>query len=179
MALPTTHRRMTASEYFENAGGATVLPTRSRRAFHVALTRLSAPEVLLELARLIANFLKCNPLGVAAIAPSDVELGNGDVYQPDLYYVSRERLGILDQQGAKGAPDLVVEILSPSTARLDRDMKRTVYESAGVREIWFVDLWNDRVEVHRFSEVAGAATVLTLERKDRLTTPLLPVWRFW
>ncbi len=108
------------------------------------------------------------------MSPSDVELGNGDVYQPDLYYVSRERLGILDKQGAKGAPDLVIEILSPSTARLDREIKRSVYAQAGVRELWLVDLWNDRIEVHRFPTEPGPAAVAALERNDVLTTPLLP-----
>ena len=174
MALPTTHRHMTASEYFEMPEGPPYFQLVHGELFMSPSPVIRHQKVLGKIHRLIGNFLDTHPLGEIIMSPSDVELGSGDVYQPDLYYVSRERLGILDLQGAKGAPDLVVEILSPSTARLDRDMKRTVYESAGVREIWFVDLWNDRVEIHRFAAEAGSATILTLERKDVLTTPLLP-----
>ena len=174
MPLPTTHRRMTAAEYFEMPEGPPYFQLVHGELFMSPSPVIRHQKVLGKIHRLIGNLLDDHPLGEAILAPSDVQLGQGDVYQPDLYYVSRERLGILDKQGAKGAPDLVVEILSPSTARLDRDMKRTVYQSAGVREIWFVDLWNDRIEVHRFSAGAGAATVVTLAREDLLATPLLP-----
>ena len=131
-------------------------------------------KVLGTIYRLIGNFLETSSTGEVIIAPSDVQLGKGDVYQPDLYYVSRERLGILDKQGAKGAPDLVVEILSPSTARLDREMKRQVYEQAGVREIWFVDLWHDQIEVHQLPTGEDAPSITILKMEDDLTIALLP-----
>lgn len=165
---------MTAAEYFQMPEGPPYFQLVHGELFMSPSPVIRHQKVLGEIHFLIKTFLKANPLGEVIMSPSDVELGNGDVYQPDLYYVRRERLDILDQQGAKGAPDLVVEILSPSTARLDQDMKRTVYAAAGVREIWFVDLWNDRIEVHRFPAQPGASSVLTLERKDVLTTPLLP-----
>ena len=53
-------------------------------------------------------------------------------------------------------------------------MKLPVYRAAGVREIWFVDLWNDRIEIHRFPAKEGTASVITLGREDVLTTPSLP-----
>ena len=175
MHLPTTtHQRMTAREYFAMPEGPPYFQLVHGELFMSPSPVIRHQKVLLKTVRLIGNFLDAHPLGEIIVSPSDVELGDGEVYQPDLYYVSRERLGILNQQGAKGAPDLVVEILSPSTARLDREMKRTVYAEAGVREIWFVDLWNDRIEIHRFAAQAGAAAVTTLERRDVLTTPLFP-----
>ena len=174
MLPPTPNLRMTASEYFAMPEGPPYFQLVRGELLLSPSPVLRHQMVLLKILRIIANFLEDNPLGEVLIAPSDVQLGNGDVYQPDLYYVSRARLGILDQQGAKGAPDLVVEILSPSTAKLDRQTKREGYERAEVREIWFVDLWYDHIEVHLFPTESGAASVLTLEREEVLTTSLLP-----
>ena len=88
---------------------------------------------------LLTKYLEQNPVGEVFPAPSDVYLTDYDVYQPDLFYVSNANAAILTAQGAAGAPDLVVEILSPGTARLDRDIKRKVYAQAGVKELWLVD----------------------------------------
>lgn len=165
---------MTAAEYFEMPEGPPYFQLVHGELFMSPSPVVRHQKVLLKIARLIGNFLDTHPLGEAIISPSDVRLGDGDVYQPDLYYVSRERLGILEKQGAHGAPDLVVEILSPSTARLDRETKLEVYERAGVREIWFVNLWHDQVEVHRLASGATAPGVTILNPADELTTPLLP-----
>lgn len=174
--LPTTHRRMTASEYFEMPEGPPYFQLVHGELFMSPSPVIRHQKVLGTIYRLVGNFLEVNPIGEVIIAPSDVQLGKGDVYQPDLYYVSKERLGILDKQGAKGAPDLVVEILSPSTARLDREMKRRVYEQSGVREIWFVNLWHDQIEVYQLSTGTGtgAPSIHILKMEDDLTTTLLP-----
>ena len=71
--------------------------------------------------------------------PFDVILSDLNVFQPDLAFFSRERRNVLTDKGAEGAPDLVVEILSASTARLDIDQKRVVYARTGVSELWIVD----------------------------------------
>src|SRR5580765_478939 len=67
---------------------------------------------------LLMKYLEQHPLGEVFQAPSDVYLTDYDVYQPDLFYVSNENAAILTQQGAAGAPDLVIEVLSPAPARL-------------------------------------------------------------
>ena len=72
--------------------------------------------------------------------------------QPDLLFVSRERFGILTDTWLMGAPDLVVEILSPSTASRDRGLKLRLYERQGVREYWVVDPEENTVDVWRFGE---------------------------
>ena len=92
-------------------------------------------SISIALSARIYNYLQAHPIGEVYTAPSDVELDAGNVFEPDLYFVSRERAGILTTQGASGAPDLVVEILSPSTARLDLEKKREVYLRSGVREL--------------------------------------------
>ena len=76
--------------------------------------------------------------GEALVTPMDVHLADHTVAQPDVLYVSPERQEIL-HDWIEGAPDLVVEVLSPSTARMDRLLKLNRYAEAGVREYWIVD----------------------------------------
>ena len=88
----------------------------------------------------VYNFLKGKPCEAYA-APFTVRLGeeddNGPTVEPDIVVVcDRSKL---DDKGCKGAPDLVVEILSPSTARVDRIIKFNKYQQAGVKEYWIVD----------------------------------------
>jgi Uma2 family endonuclease len=90
-----------------------------------------------------AMFLHMNRIaqvsgGRAYIAPTDVTLADHSVVQPDVIYVSPERFAVL-QRRIEGAPDLLVEILSPSTARRDRGEKLVLYAQSGIREYWIVD----------------------------------------
>ncbi|MDT7855882.1 Uma2 family endonuclease [Rubrivirga sp. S365] len=66
-------------------------------------------------------------------------LSDSLVVQPDLVFVSHARDGIVTREGLSGAPDLVAEVLSPSTAYYDLTLKRDVYEARGVSEYWIVD----------------------------------------
>jgi Uma2 family endonuclease len=77
--------------------------------------------------------------GRAFAAPLDVHLGRGTVVQPDLLVVCRRNRSILGTRKVTGAPDLLIEILSPSRRAHDRVRKRRRYERAGVREFWVVD----------------------------------------
>ena len=88
--------------------------------------------------RLIA-FVEENDLGEVYFAPFDVVLSDTNVVQPDLVFVSRERLGIITHANIQGAPDLVVEVRSPSTAYRDLTIKRRLYAEHGVKEYWMVD----------------------------------------
>ena len=89
-------------------------------------------------------------------APYLVEFpGTGDRVQPDLLFVSDERREIIGEKQVTGAPDLVVEILSPSTAHRDRGIKLDLYARRGVRQYWIVDPVEDAVDVWRFGEEPG------------------------
>lgn len=83
--------------------------------------------------------VKGQRLGQIFSAPLDVHLGRGTVVQPDLVVVHRRNLVVIGDKKITGVPDLVVEILSPSTSRRDRLVKKARYERAGVREFWIVD----------------------------------------
>jgi Uma2 family endonuclease len=83
--------------------------------------------------------------GAAAIAPLDVTLSDHSVVQPDVIYVSASRLGIVGER-IDGAPDLVVEVLSPGTSRRDRNEKLKLYAESGVREYWIVDAIERQIE---------------------------------
>ena len=94
--------------------------------------------------------------GEVFYAPVLVEFpGTGDRVQPDILFVSSERRGIIGEKAVLGAPDLVVEILSPSTAHRDRGIKLDLYAQRGVREYWIVDPVEDVVDVWRFGRTRG------------------------
>ena len=84
-------------------------------------------------------FVRDRDLGLVCFAPIDVVLSDTDVVQPDIIFVSREREHIITHANIQGAPDLVVEILSPSTAQRDRTVKRRLYAEHGVKEYWQVE----------------------------------------
>jgi Uma2 family endonuclease len=76
--------------------------------------------------------------GKAFVSPMDCRLSDRTVLQPDVGYIVPERMGII-QNHVMGAPDVVVEVLSPGTRRFDRQKKLDAYERNGVREAWLVD----------------------------------------
>jgi Uma2 family endonuclease len=77
--------------------------------------------------------------GLVLFAPVDVYLSPFTTMEPDLVFVSQSRLSIVQEEKIVGAPDLAVEVLSPSTEHVDRGQKSQVYARAGVREYWIVD----------------------------------------
>ena len=99
-----------------------------------------------------------NDLGEVFFAPTDMVLSQTDVVQPDLLFVSKERSYIINEDNIRGAPDLVVEILSPSTAQRDRTLKRTLYELHSVPEYWQADTY------------AKIVLILTLHNGEYLVT---------
>lgn len=93
----------------------------------------------LKLTLAIGNIVEKKKLGTLLYSPMDVFLDDENVLQPDLLFVSRDRESIIQQDGIHGAPDVVIEILSPKTAYYDSKKKRQLYEKAGVLEYWLID----------------------------------------
>ena len=125
---------------------------------------------------LIASWLEAHPIGRAFLSPLDVLMSDVDIVVPDLLYLSHERAAtVLNEKNARGVPELIVEIASPSTRRRDDGIKRRLYERAGVTEYWIVDPEVDRVRVYRRDGDRFARAIeLSREHGDLLTTPLMP-----
>jgi Uma2 family endonuclease len=131
--------------------------------------------IVFNLTTALGSYLRAQPLGAAFSAPFDVVFGDLDVIQPDLLYISRERAAIITDQHVRGAPDLVVEILSAGTRKTDEVTKRKVYERFGVQEYWIVDPELDTIKIDRQTDRRFVrAAELSVEHADLLTTPLLP-----
>lgn len=95
----------------------------------------------------LKRFVKENDLGDIFHAPTDVVLAEDIVLQPDILYISRDRLDIIKTQAVMGPPDLVIEIASPSTAFYDTVKKREIYQRYGVNEFWLVFPEEKAIEV--------------------------------
>ena len=120
---------------------------------------------------LIRHHLETHPAGHVYFAPLDVVFSNYDVVEPDLLFVSNARGNVVTQQHVRGAPDLVIEILSPGTRRRDETLKRDLYQRFDVSEYWVVDPVADIVHVYRG---LAAREKLSAAADDHLTSPLLP-----
>jgi Uma2 family endonuclease len=119
-------------------------------------------------------FVSEKKLGHVFLAPLDVFLGDGNCVQPDVFFVSKDREFIIDNQnGIMGAPDLIVEVISPGYVRRDRVEKKEVYEQFAVREYWIIDpdhrtveifvMQNNTFVLHAFLEKEGKAASALLE----------------
>ena len=125
-----------------------------------------------ELGYNVMAFVKTRGLGRVYFSPTDVVLSDVDVVQPDLLFVSNDRLDILTAAGVQGAPDLVVEILSPGTAERDKGYKRALYAQHGVKEYWLVGTDAGTITVLLLEET-GYEVVGTFGEGDTLTSPTL------
>jgi Uma2 family endonuclease len=130
-------------------------------------------QIVGQIYRTIANFLETHPLGTVYISPIDVYLTDIDVYQPDIAYVSKARAAILSDRGIEGAPDLLVEVLSPGTDALDKGTKRDIYARTGVKELWLVDPATLTVQIFGLQEDADTPRI-SYDSQAQITTPLIP-----
>ncbi len=136
------------------------------------------------LEQVLGAYLRDHAFGVMLHAPCDVVLSPHDVLQPDILVVSRERRSIIGDEYVGPAPDLVVEVLSPSTESRDRIAKAKRYATFGVREMWLVDHSATTIEVLVNSEegfrreaLFGEADTVRSVILPRLAFPAAPIFR--
>lgn len=142
-------------------------------------------SILSELGWQITTHVKEHDLGACVQAPCDVVLSDETVLQPDFIFVASDRLDELRQGHAlRGPPDLVVEVLSPETARRDRTEKRELYAEAGVPWMVIVDPDERTAEVfeladdarYTLDDSAGGDETLTIGRFPELDVELADLW---
>ncbi len=131
-------------------------------------------RLVLNLAVEFLNSLDTNPTGRVYVAPFDVELNASNVFQPDIIVVLNEHGDRITESHVVGAPDMVVEILSPSTASRDKNIKFVAYAKSGVREVWIVEPNAQQFELYRLREDGQYGHAETVGYDGQLTTPLLP-----
>ena len=124
------YRHTPEDKRYELLDGELIMAPAPRIAHQRTSRRIGTP---------LDTFVAENDLGEVFNAPCDVVLSETDVVQPDLLFVSKERSHIINEDNIRGAPDLVIEILSPSTAQRDRTLKRTLYALHRAPEYWQAD----------------------------------------
>ena len=105
-------------------------------------------QVSLRLSTALFRYVEAHGNGTVVAAPMDVMLAEDTTVQPDLVYIAHARREIIGEQRIEWPPDLIAEILSPSTAHRDVGIKKRLYEQHGVREYWTLDPASQAVEVH-------------------------------
>lgn len=137
-------------------------------------------EILMELARQIANYLKDKSCKVYP-APFCVRLTKGNeisnedikkVVEPDITIVCDQSK--VDEQGCNGAPDMIVEIISPSSIKTDRIIKFNIYEKAGVKEYWIVEPEGKIVSVFLLQENGRYGRQEIYSEEDQITLNIIP-----
>ncbi len=152
--------RMTAAEFWMDA------PDEQKAELINGVMIMAPPPLQIHeelfgfLFSLIRVYSEEHDLGKTHGSRTGVELAPDHVYEPDIVFVARDRLGIIERKGIVGAPDLVIEILSAGTAHHDRGEKMRAYERAGVRELWLIDPYGPAgtefylLEAQRFVPIA-------------------------
>jgi Uma2 family endonuclease len=132
----------------------------------------SHQDTVLTLGMLLKKFANENKLGKVFIAPLDIYLGENETYQPDVFFISKERESIIGEKKIEGAPDLVIEVLSESTAYYDLKKKKAVYEKSGVSEYWIVDPEEKNIEIYENS-TSGFQKIALVESSKTYTSKKL------
>lgn len=152
---------------------------------------VSAAPILLH-QRIVGNlfavlwqYIREHRLGQLFIAPCDIVFAPSTVLEPDVFFVSSPRLHIVGEKHLTGPPDLVVEVLSESSARLDRHIKFKQYALYGVPEYWLIDPYGRTLQMFRLrgdekeyepAELLGFSDTLTSRLFPDFSLPLASLW---
>jgi Uma2 family endonuclease len=138
-----------------------------------AAPRILHQRVVTRLSHHLLTFVEGDDLGHVFVAPVDVVFSEFDVVEPDIIYISKQRAAILTENNVQGAPDLVVEVLSEWTVKIDRTAKLKLYAKYGVPEYWLLDTRPASADIYR-GGTNGLDLCQHLGPEGILTTPILP-----
>jgi len=123
--------------------------------------------------RLLANYVVATQHGIIFIAPTDVILAPTTVVQPDLIFIGNDRRGVITERAIEGAPTLVIEILSPTTHRVERQTKAQLYAKYEVPRYWLLD--PDQQSLETYELVRGQyQLVVKVQNADLFAPSLFP-----
>jgi len=106
-------------------------------------------RIIIKLSKILDEFVAKHNLGIVFIAPCDILLSDEDIVQPDIFFISNENLNIIKEKYIEGVPDLTIEITSTYTKKLDKLLKKRLYETYQVKEYWVVDV--EKKTLQRFA----------------------------
>lgn len=172
MTVVTAKKKYTYKDYlniaddkrYELIGGELIMMTPSPIPYHQWISKNIEYE--------IERFVREKNLGKVFDAPCDVYFDDENVIQPDILFVSEERIHIIGKTHIQGAPDLAVEILSESTAYTDLMKKKRLYARFGVKEYWIVDPDGKTIEIYCLKK-GVFALFKSFSENDELESPLL------
>jgi len=148
-------------------------------AYQMAPPKRKHQDISFELSRQIGNYLVgktckayASPFGVRLPLENELDEYIKDAVLPDIVIVCDEKK--LDDAGCRGAPDLIVEILSPSTSKRDMEDKRDLYERAGVKEYWIIDPYHNTVQVYILRENKTYGKSKVYAQNDKIKVSIFP-----
>ena len=128
-------------------------------------------KIVRRLTIFLSQYVETKKLGEIFIAPVDVVFSNYDVCVPDLVFISNENLSIITEENIQGAPDLVIEVLSPNSQKRDKEIKYKRYAYFGVKEYWIVDPERKTIEIH---DLVNNQLTAVVPANQSLNSPLFP-----
>ncbi|MDI6716897.1 MAG: Uma2 family endonuclease [Actinomycetota bacterium] len=156
--------RMPEDKRYELIGGELTLVPAPKTKHQRISTRLEY---------LLMRHIEENNFGEIFHVPTDVYFDEENVVQPDILFISKERQDIVDENYIKGAPDLIIEIVSPSSGYYDLVKKKKLYARFGVKEYWIVDPEEKAAEVYLLKD-NGYEIAQSLSEDDKLTSRTFP-----
>lgn len=123
---------------------------------------------------LLESYVRAKKLGRVFFAPVDVVLSRTSVVQPDLLYLSNDRMHLLTEKNVQGGPDLIVEILSEHTENHDRTVKMQLYQRNGVKAYWLIDPDSETLEVYELDDNRQFVHQATYQKDESFQPGIFP-----
>jgi Uma2 family endonuclease len=169
-----TARRFTAGDYRGMSEGPPWFQLIDGELINDPAPNVPHQIVSRDLLNLLTTHALSFDLGVVLAAPTDVWLSNDNVFQPDILFVSKARQSLVANDGVHGAPELVIEIISPHSVRRDSVRKLTIYARAGVVEYWLVDPAARQITIYEFTRQCDREPKQIASGRDWIRSPLFP-----
>jgi Uma2 family endonuclease len=131
----------------------------------------SHQKVVMNLSAILHDFVKKSNMGIVLTAPMDLYVDDTNVLQPDIIFISKEKSYIIEENKINRSPDLVIEIISPSTETRDREIKKKIYAQAEIKEYWIVDPGKKEIEIYTLRD---EGYFLSGKYNDKLSSNTFP-----